>query len=390
MKNTPQGKNKNRDQIGDLRVGVTILIRDNPQSLWENGIFQNCFFLVDLLKKSKIISKVVLVNGGSGDPTTAGDFLTYAPVPVISLTEAMQNLDLIIELSSQLDPAWGREFVSKGGRIVGMHVANDYIIDAERIVFGLDPGFRMEPVPYSEVWTLPAFKKTCASYYRAALGVPVYVMPHLWSPELLERALEETGNSQNFVYQPGRKSWRLAIFEPNICTVKTCHLPLLLTDVAYRMDPWLVEYLRVYGALKLKEHKDFIAYARSLDLVSHGRATFEGRFPVYGILGRECDAIISHHWENGQNYLYYEALYGGFPLIHNSDFLAGCGYRYQDFDPFDGALALRQAFAEHDLNFEKYCAAADSFLVTLNPTNQINIKAFEVAIERTLNRGVGV
>ena len=391
MENTAlQGNNKPRNQADGLRVGVTILIRDNPQSLWENGIFQNCFFLVELLARSKIISKVMLVNGGPGDPLAAGDFLACAPAPVIGLTEAMQELDLIIELSCQLAPAWGQEFVAKGGRIVGMHVANDYIIDAERMVFGLDPGFRMEPVPYDEIWTLPAFEKTCSSYYRAALGVPVYVMPHLWSPKLLERAIEVTGNSQNFSYQPGRRSWRLAILEPNICTVKTCHLPLLLADVAYRMDPWLVAHLRVYSALKLKEHSDFVAYARSLDLVTHGRATFEGRFPVYDVLGRDCDAVISHHWENGQNYLYYEALYGGFPLIHNSRFLAGCGYKYHDFDPFDGALALREAFAGHDRNLETYRAKSNAFLETLNPADQTNIKAFETAIERVLHRDLAL
>lgn len=377
--------NKACGQAGGLRVGVTIFIRDNTQSLWENGIFQNCFFMVELLAQSKILSKVVLVNGGPGDPAAAGDFLSHTPAPVISLTEAMNDLDLIIELSSQLDPAWGRDFVAKGGRIIGMHVANDYIIDVERVIFDLDPAFRMEPVPYHEVWTLPAFEKTCASYYRAALGVPVYVMPHLWSPKLLERTLVAQSSTEQFSYKPGRRSWRLAILEPNICMVKTCHLPLLLVDVAYRMDPWLVDYLRVYGALTLKEHSDFVAYARSLDIVAHGRATFEGRFPIYEIMGRECDAIVSHHWENGQNYLYYEALYGGFPLIHNSDFLAGCGYKYKDFDPYDGALALRQALAEHDRKLDEYRAKAGVFLRNLSPENPVNIVIFEKAINRVLS-----
>lgn len=371
-------------EVSGLRVGVTIFVRQTQQSLWENGIFQNCYFLVELLKQSKMIANVVLVNGGPGDPSQAKAFLANAPAPVISLTEAMDNLDLIIELSSQLDAAWGSEFVKNGGRIIGMHVANDYIIDAERIVFDLDPGFQMAPVPYSEVWTLPAFAKTCASYYRTALNVPVYVMPHLWSPKLLELALAESENAQKFVYQPGRQRWRLAVLEPNICTVKTCHLPLLLADVAYRMDPWMIDYLRVYNALKLKEHSDFVSYARSLDLVNHGRATFEGRFPIYDIMGKDCDAIISHHWENGQNYLYYEALYGGFPLVHNSEFLDGCGYKYNDFDPYDGALALRQAFAEHDKNIDEYRAKANIFLETLNPFNSTTIRVFETAIRRVV------
>ena len=34
-----------------LRVGVTLYIRDENQTIWENGIFQNTFFLLNLLKQ---------------------------------------------------------------------------------------------------------------------------------------------------------------------------------------------------------------------------------------------------------------------------------------------------------------------------------------------------
>lgn len=385
---TPQvaQKNKSKSIESGLRIGVTIYLRDNQQSLWENGIFQNCYFLVELLKKSNITEKVFLVSSGPGNPALAGDFLAHAPAPVIPMNEALDELDVIIELSAQLNPEWGKDFVSRGGKIIGMHVANDFFIDAERMIFDLPPGFRMEPVPYDEIWTLPAFEKTCAGYYGAALGAPVYVMPHLWSPTLLDRTLAACNSAEPFGYKPGRRSWRLAILEPNICAVKTCHLPLLLADVAYREDPWLLDRLHVYNGLKLKDHRDFVSYAQSMDLVKHGKATFEGRYPIYEVMGPECDAIISHHWENGQNYLYYEALYGGFPLIHNSTFLSGCGYRYKDFDPIDGALALRQAFAEHDKNFEEYRVNAKTFLHSLSPEHGDNIKAFEDAIKRVLSR----
>lgn len=383
-KNSALKKGKSTTKSVGLYVGVTINIRDNQQSLWENGIFQNCYFLVELLKKSKMVEKVFLVNGGPGDHTIASDFLTHAPALVIDLPEAMNRLDLIIELSAQLDPKWYEDFSMKNGKIIGMHVANDYIIDAERIVFDLDPGFKMQPAPYSEIWTLPAFEKTCASYYRSALSRPVYVMPHLWSPALLEQTMATHEKTDGFTYKPGRQSWRLAILEPNICTVKTCHLPLLLADVAYRMNPWLVDYLRVYNAMELKEHSDFVSYARSMDLVNHGRATFEGRLPIYEVMGPECDAIISHHWENGQNYLYYEALYGGFPLVHNSEFLGNCGYQYKTFNPQDGAMALLDAFTRHDQKLEDYKNNAKAFLETLNPENQNNIKRFENAIKRVV------
>lgn len=134
-----------------LRVGVTLYIRDDQQSIWENGIFQNCYFLVLLLKCSPFVERCFVVNGGPGNPKTQGDFVASSPAPIIDLDEAMNTLDVIVELSAQLNPDWGREFHSRGGKIVGMHVANDHIIDVERMMYGLPHGMLMSGVPYDVI-----------------------------------------------------------------------------------------------------------------------------------------------------------------------------------------------------------------------------------------------
>lgn len=367
-----------------LRVGVTLFIRDEHQSVWENGIFQNCFFLLDLLNASPLVSQAFIVAGGPCPPDAARALLEHAPARVIDLYEAQQALDVVIELSAQLDPQWALHFAGHGGRIIGMRVANDFIIDAERIAYNLDPGLLMSGVPYDEIWTLDAFEATCASYYEIGYRAPVRVMPHLWSPRILERAHALSGTPHPFRYEPGRKRWRLAIMEPNICTVKTCHLPLVLADIAHRKMPTCIEYLRVYNALKLKEHRDFVAFAKSTDLVRQGLATFEGRFPVYQVLGPEADALISHQWNNARNYLYYEALYGGYPLIHNSPILSDCGYYYSGFDAHDGALALVEAMQSHDRHLDAYQSRAAAFLDTLSPLSAQNITLFEAALVGTV------
>ncbi|RKT13469.1 uncharacterized protein DUF2827 [Paraburkholderia sp. RAU2J] len=358
-----------------LKVGVTIYLRNGQQSIWENGIFQNCYFLAMLLKHAPNVQAAYLVNGGDGDPAGAAQFLEFAPVPVIDLDTAREKLDVVIELSAQLNPDWARSFREKGGHVIGMRVANDYVIDIERMMFGLPHGMLVSGTPYSAIWTLPAFEKTCASYYETALRAPVKAMQHLWSPALVEHSANGA-----FGYQPGRARWRLAVLEPNICMVKTSHIPMLLADLAYRQQPDLVEYLRVFNTLQLKNDAQFVGFARSLDLVTQGRATFEPRLPVHEILTQQADAIVSHTWENTQNYVYYEALHGGYPLIHNSDLLGGCGYRYADFDCEGGALALREAFALHDANLANYKAKARAFLTTLDPLAPANIEQYSAAI----------
>ncbi|MGF6876144.1 DUF2827 domain-containing protein [Paraburkholderia sp. MM5477-R1] len=358
-----------------LKVGVTIYLRQGQQSIWENGIFQNCYFLAMLLKHSPNVEAAYLVNGGDGDPAAAAQFLEFAPVPVIDLDTAREKLDVIVELSAQLNPDWARSFCEKGRHVIGMRVANDYVIDIERMMFGLPHGMLVSGTPYSAIWTLPGFEKTCASYYETALRAPVKAMQHLWSPALVERAANGA-----FGYKPGRSNWRLAVLEPNICMVKTSHIPMLLADLAHRQQPGLIDYARFFNTMHLKNDAQFVGFARSLDLVTQGRATFEPRLPVHEILTRQADAIVSHTWENTQNYVYYEALHGGYPLIHNSDLLGGCGYRYGDFDCEGGALALREAFAVHDASLDDYRARAQAFLATLDPLAPANIEQYSAAI----------
>ena len=373
-------KRARKAKTSSLRVGVTLYIRESNQSLWENGIFQNCLFMLMLLNRSPVISHSFIVNGGPCPANEATGILEHAPSPVLTLDEAMNELDVVIELSAQLAPAWGHQFRSRGGRIISMHVANDYVIDMERMIYGLAPGMLMSGTPYDMIWTLPAFTRTCVGYYAATSGMSAMPMQHLWSPVLLEAARRERAISEPFEYQPGRKRWRLAIMEPNICSVKTCHLPILASDCAHRLQPGLIECLRVYNAMQIKEHRDFIAFARSTDLVNQGIASFEPRYHLLDVMNQQADAIVSHHWENAQNYLYYEALYGGFPLIHNSDLIDDCGYRYTTFDPESGAEALIEAFATHDASLDSYRSKARSLLAQLDPCAPENIHLYSAAI----------
>ncbi len=364
-----------------LKVGVTIFLREGQQSLWENGIFQNCYFLLMLLNKSPLIEKAFLVNGGPGKPEESGDFLAMAPAPVITYDTAMQELDVIIELSAQLNNEWAAKFREKGGRVVGMFVANDYVIDIERMIFDLPPGHLMSGTPYNVVWTLPAFEKSCYSYYKVGMRAPVQVMQHLWSPALVDRSAETLNPPRAFGYKPGRKRWRLAILEPNICMVKTAQLAMLVCDMAHRAEPTFIGRMMVHNTVQLKEQAPFIKFAQGLDLVRHGLALFEPRFAVYEIMTTTADAVVSHHWENGQNYVYYEALHGGYPLIHNSTLIGGCGYYYPDFNCDEGALALRQAFHGHDRNLDAYKREARSFLELLNPESERNIANYSAALQ---------
>lgn len=371
-----------------LRVGVSIYVRKGEQSLWENGIYQNCLFLVMLLLKAPNVGETYLVmGGGDGDTADARRFMADSPVPIIDMEAATEKLDVMIEMSAQLNRDWAVNFRERGGKVVTMRVGNDYVIDIERMIFNKQHGLLIAGTPYDEIWTLPEYERTCMHYFGTAMRAPVRLMQHLWSPAVIDRASATLPSGETFGYKPGRKKWRLGIFEPNICMVKTSHLPMLLIDVAHRAKPDMIELVRAYNTFHMKDHVTFVGFANSLDIVRHGLATFEGRFPVYQCLSSQVDAVVCHQWENGQNYLYYEALYGSYPLIHNSTFIEDCGYFYPGFDCEEGGLAVIQAFAQHDADLAAYRERARAFLRTLDPENENNVRAYNEALVKLYGAG---
>jgi hypothetical protein len=358
-----------------LQVGVTLNVREGFQSVWENGIFQNCAFLVQLLKNSPIVSRAVIVNPSGVKPNDAM-MLGDLGLEILSLDQSMIDLDIVIEMSAMIDDHWVVEFKNKGGKYVGMRVGNDYVIDIERAIFDKTPGGLCSDKPYDQMWTIPEYIDSCTDYFSLNTRAPVKIVPHLWTPEFFQKGIDTLPKDKQFGYVPGKKNWRVCSFEPNVCMVKTSFIPMFLVEEAYRLQPSFLESVRFCNTAHIKPNGKFEAICKRLDVVNHDLTTFDGRFAVYEYMAHYGDCIVTHQWENAQNYLYYEALYGSYPLIHNSPILKGLGYYYPDFDSQAGGQVLLDAFAEHDNNLKTYTRDAKAFIKTLGVDHPANVKAY--------------
>ena len=97
----------------------------------------------------------------------------------------------------------------------------------------------------------------------------------------------------------------------------------------------------------LKGRGHFESFVGNISIGKAGKVTSEARHGIVSMLGREVDAVITHQWENGLNYLFWDTLYLGYPLIHNSPEIAEAGYWYESFNPQMGGEALIEAMAHH-------------------------------------------
>jgi hypothetical protein len=362
-----------------LKVGVTIFVRDGHQSVWENGIIQNCLFLVRLLQSCEMVGEVVLISGGDTDVPSA-TLLEDLTVPFISFDAAMASLDVVIEMSAQLNPEWAAAFQKKGGKVAVMRVGNDYAIDIERIIYNKPHAGLVNQVQYDGLWTLPQYEKIGRPYYENLYRTKVQILPHLWSPEIFDRSLKRKGLETSFGYRPGGARRRICIVEPNVSVVKSSFIPMLAVESAHRENPFFLQKLFCFNTSKLSEDRRFKPFALGLDVTQHGLASFEGRVPMDEILSMHCDMVVSHQWENAQNYVYYEALYGGYPLIHNSWLLKDLGYYYSDFDCIEAGRVLLHAHEVHDDQLNHYRMQATQFLQSLQPEYPHNVSVYSQAL----------
>ena len=374
-----------------INVGISIFPVHGAQ-LWSNGLNQNLAFLVLLLQQSPQVGRVFLLNGGAIDHMPEGMGLSGLDVPLVRPDEVTYELDVVIEMGAQLPLEWLRHVRALGVKIITFFVGHTYADNAEAPIFEGASGQIFNGTPWHEIWTLPHHMKSSGPLLRTVSRVPVFAVPHIWSPLFIQGRIDQVQkDGHHFGYQArtgaDRPGWRAAIFEPNISVVKSCFIPMLACEQAYRLDPRSVSTMMVMNTMHMKEHPTFNRFAINLDLTQHHKATYEPRVAFVECMAQQkMDAVVSHQWECGLNYLYYDALYGGYPLIHNSAYLkaGGVGIHYPDFEASAGGHALLDAWRQEPEFWDDYKKAAATYLSKLDPLRPENVEAFVKRLQHTV------
>jgi hypothetical protein len=339
----------------NISVGITIEsgVLDPNLSLWSSGIMQNIIYLAKLLQKLPCTQGVylILVDGGDsvGHPiATAFGFST------MNLGDALNELDVIIELGVRLPKDASSSYREHGGFLVSYMAGNAMIMNLEAVSSRLPYGEVVNHSGYDAVWLTPQHVHTNNSYVKLTRSNHVYSAPHIWDSMVIDHYNAQ--QKRSFKWTPPKEDfgWRLVNFEPNVNVVKTFHLPFLVCESAYRLRPDLIKHLYLMNTQHMTGQIHFEEFIGVSDLAKAGRVTSEGRIQIADVLGVHANAVVAHQWENALNYHYWDVLYGGFPLIHNSPMLANAGYYYPDFDPVRGGRVLVDALINHSKNLHEY------------------------------------
>ncbi|MET3496276.1 DUF2827 domain-containing protein [Variovorax boronicumulans] len=362
-----------------MRIGISVITHAG-QNIWENGLGQNVVFLARLFQQLPFVRSVILIDVGDQHVMPEQVDMNAMGLRLMRAHEAADEVDVIIEMAGALDPQWLALQRARGKKVVYYCAGQPYAGAIESSVFD-KPSHFPRPDRCDEVWLLPEYQ-TFASFQRVLQRCPVRVVPYLWHPQFLAQRIEDVSRlGFSFGWKAGTQpaaGLRVAIFEPNISVAKTSSISMLACDEACRAEPGSVAMMSVLNTLHLKDHPTMLYFANQLDLVKQHKAVFLGRHDIVGFMVQHADAVVSHQWINDQNYSYLDALYGDYPLVHNSPWLQGfgAGYFYPGFEAAEGGRQLRVAAKEHDARLDDYRRRSRQVFDAVDPLNAANVEQY--------------
>jgi len=251
-------------------------------------------------------------------------------------------------------------FKQVGTRFVYFNCGNYYIFHQEEFVFGKvrdQSQYMMMRIIcqfIDEIWQIPSYA-FMRPYLETLTQRRVYDIPHLWTNEMIERQIVR-GTPDALYYHPNRRRLdriELIILEPNVNISKTSWLPLVIAERFQQKYPHILDRVHLF-CFRNNEYSQIMI--SNLIIQRIGKLTVYDRTPMPVILNsfhqRESLPIfLSHQTLNPLNYIYYEMMQYGFPLVHNSDILQDHCYHYNDVDIDSAVDAIYRAHMNYAHEF---------------------------------------
>ena len=368
-------------------VGITFNLESQIRDIWSNGANQNLIFLYQLFEALDIVKNVTFVCWGPEGITTPDKnfMLEDLNLKFSHIDDVIEDLDLLIEGSLSIEPNQAEIIHKNGGKVICYKMGNDYIYDIEAVIHNKSATRIFNGTKFDANWMIPQHINTNFSYFSIMHRCLTREVPCIWSSLFCDKEIKNLNNKFGYINNVNRskKSRRISSFETNTIILKNSFTDILIAEQAYRKRPDLIEHVYMCNTYDIKDHPTFFNFIGRTNLVKDGIMSVEKRFAMPLFLSEYTDIVLSTQWENGLNYAYNDALYGGYPFIHNSKLLPkGVGYYYDQFDAFEGARILIDVIENHDKYHDAYAQRANEYLDSLHPHNPINLAVYELELKR--------
>lgn len=375
-----------------MKIGITLALKDNQESIWTNGIKQNVLFLARMLKMSTKKHDVCILNTINLDWSKKPHYLKE--IDIYNFNEKFMDMDLIIVMGAQVHSDDLKKFKEGNNKkVISYKAGNNYILHVEDTLFKEEKSSQYEK-EYDEVWYIPQQHENNHGYYHTLYRTPSIVVPFLWDSVYLDEALKDVDTSFNkgsfkkdSKYNPNKEKKVIGVMEPNLNIVKYALIPSMVVEESYRTEIGKnkIEKLMLTNAEKLGKNKSFMSIIKTFDLYNDKKITAEARYQTSYIVSQYFDIVVSHQIMNALNYLYLDVAYMGFPVLHNAYMCKDIGYYYEGSSTVEGAKMLNWILENHDKNLEEYDNRTKKVLERYSINNPILIETYDKLIENLFN-----
>jgi hypothetical protein len=382
-------------QIKEARSSkkVGILIHSGTQ-LFSNGIIQNAYFIMQCFERLGLSCQFLCHEENPLPFEYKG--LTLQQISTNQIVFNPREFHTIITVSRGISKEMYTYLKSFKIYVVGFICGNSLMHDCEDFVRG--PFFKGQSThigkgsPVDELWVIPSYKHAL-EYISLIRGAPSYTVPHLWSPCIVEAVVDQVIKKPirdlyyNYANHYGKKI-DILVLEPNIALFKNAWIPIVAAEHLHKQFPELIDNVYVFNFPEI-EHP----YAMVENLTIHNKVRKFKRLAIPDILVHfnqkdTFPVIVSHQVLNGLNYIYYEALFYGWPLVHNSNDMGTCGYKYSENDFIGCANAIMDAYTSHNRRVESYKDEAREFMSRVDPLDPSVGKIWDQLINAGLSKSL--
>lgn len=359
------------------RIGIIT----NNNTLFSNGLSQNAYFLYEVFRLAGHTCTMLCYD----EKYVKLDGLDI-PVKTISvkgfnITEYDVIITVGIGISKQMYERKGKTVVI--GFVCGNVFANNLIDFISEEEGGRDKIIG-KSTPVDKLWIIGGFDYM-NRYMELLRGASAISVPHLWSPKVLEKhAVEKFKyDIKGLQFNPELHTngkLNILILEPNIGFTKTGLLPLMICEALFLKYPDLIDTVFLFN---IPKGGAGVAVLENLTInkkIRRFKGLHMAEILTYFNKQAAMPLVLSHQILHPWNYVYYEMMYYGLPLVHNSDKLKGYGYYYEEFD-IDGAVkSIVQAQEYHTKIGVLQKKKNDAFLRTIDPYDVETIKVWDALL----------
>ncbi len=328
------------------RIGFII---DNKH-LFSNGLMQNAYFLYQIY--TYLGNKCTLLSCDPVYKQLKG--LDTVPVKTISIHPSefdTSEYDVIFTIGMGVSKPIYESCKRTNTHVIGFTCGN---ILADTITGFVDDTASSssnligKDTPVDKLWLIEGHRYM-KTFLELTRGKSVNLVRHTWSPELLEMFSKKRNNTSLFYKHtlPAEKV-NIVILEPNMEYVKSAVIPFTICEYLNQKKSEIINQVFIFN------------WNDSSKTAQHLAATFEVSKKTRFFKSLLIDEIlnffnsqphpfivVSHQLNNPWNYVYYEMLYYGIPLVHNSPDFRQLGYYYSDTNIEEGADAVMNAIQYH-------------------------------------------